>query len=196
MCCVIIHKPKGVPLDKELLQIRHKSNSDSWGFVVDGKIEMKNNTCFDNFWDKATWIIRAENEALIHFRTATSGQEKDQGDQPIFTNNSYFFLNGNLAGYFGKRLPDTVLYALDYIGKLKPNFLDDDTIKEKIMDDCLVNNAVMAFMDTKGRVFIFNKQRGVEERGLWFSNPRVGEYAGFGYSGVYPYKEGEKRYNI
>jgi hypothetical protein len=190
--CVIIYKPKGVIADKELLEIKFKSNNDSWGIVLNGVVE-KGTGDFNEFWQN---VRQRPYEMLIHFRTGTSGKDKSIGVQPLRTRNYWFFLNGNLSGYFGKDEPDTVLYARDYLDKLPDDFLENKEIRKKIEEDCLANNAVMAFMNCEGKVFILNESRGVWEKGVWFSNPRVGNYAGFGYSGVYSYKESEKRYNI
>lgn len=189
--CVIIYKPKGVIADKELLELRYKSNSDSWGVCVkapsDGLVVTRNSKNFD-------FIFNDNLDYLIHFRTATSGTEKDCGMQPIILDNgSAFFLNGNLTGYFGKKEPDTVLYAKEYLNKLPANFLENEEIVNKITEDAMASNSKMAFMDKNGKIYLINENEGVWEKGMWFSNPRLGDYAGFGFSGLYPYKEGEKR---
>jgi hypothetical protein len=138
-----------------------------------------------------------DTEFLIHFRTATSGKDKIVGSQPILLDNgSYFFLNGNLKDYFGKDEPDTVLYVREYLNKLPDNFLENKEIMAKITEDANINGAKMAFMDSNGKVYLINEEAGVWEKGMWFSNPRLGSYAGFGFSGIYPYKPGEKRYNL
>lgn len=194
MCCVIIFKPEGVIADKELLELRFKSNNDSWGIASGSDLFVGVDQSV--FWRElnASWI---KDSFLIHFRTATSGKEKDNGVQPItLKNDTRFFLNGNLKDYFGKDEPDTVLYAREYLDKLPDNFLENKEIMEKITEDAKINNAKMAFMDKKGKVYLINDEAGVWEKGIWFSNPRLGQYAGFGFSGIYPYKEGEKRYNL
>jgi len=202
--CTIILIPKGVEPDYNLIKQRYLSNSDSWGFS-----HIKNDNLnvvrgvggdFGSLRENLSQAVRDRGEngkdIVLHLRTATSGEKKDQGTQPIKVNGTAFFLNGNLKDYFGKRVPDTLLYATEYIAKLPKNFLENAQICEKIQQDAIINNAVMAFMDSKGQTHIMNQERGVWEEGMWFSNPRVGNYAGFGYSGVYQYKNGEKRYNI
>lgn len=198
--CTIIVIPAGVEPDYELIKLRYESNRDSWGlsYVKNGELAIVRRVGgdFDYLRQNISEAVRCGGSVVVHLRTATSGQEKDEGTQPIPVNGVAFFLNGNIKGYFGKHLPDTVLYAKDYIEKLPKGFLRKDYITNRIDQDATINNAVMVFMDEIGGIHIFNKQRGVWEKDMWFSNPRVGKYAGFGYSGVYPYKKGEKRYNI
>lgn len=196
MCCVIIYKPKGITADKELLELRFKSNNDSWGFALNGEAWIRD-TSFRDFWSQFLSSGANFDEVLIQFRTATSGKEKDCGKQPILIKNKcFFFLNGNLKDYFGKDEPDTVLYAREYLDKLPVNFLENKEIMKKITEDAKINGAKMAFMDSNGKVYLINDEAGIWEKGMWFSNPRLGSYAGFGFSGIYPYKNGEKRYNL
>lgn len=211
MCCVIIYKPNGIIADKELLELRFKSNNDSWGYCYSDYSEIDlmemalvthlSNKSFDVLWES---IKNLENKSvLLHLRTATSGKEKNIGKQPIVIKKGVldvkhisFFLNGNLKDYFGKDEPDTVLYAREYLDKLPVNFLENKEIMAKITEDAKINGAKMAFMDSNGKVYLINEEAGIWEKGMWFSNPRLGSYAGFGFSGIYPYKNGEKRYNL
>lgn len=198
--CTIIVIPAGVQPDYELIKLRYQSNSDSWGFshIKNGTLDIVRRVGgdFDYLRQNLSEAVKSGGTIVVHLRTATSGEDKDQGAQPIPVNGTAFFLNGNLKEFFGKTLPDTVMYCQDYISKLPANFLEMWYCTEKIEEDAKINNAVMVFMDGKGDIHIFNKERGVWEKDMWFSNPRVGKYAGFGYSGVYKYKNGEKRYNV
>lgn len=179
------------------MELRFKSNNDSWGFVLGGLGDFYPTKYCDEFFDYYDDILTHPGDVLIHFRTATSGKDKDNGVQPIkLKNGSFFFLNGNLKDCFGKDEPDTVLYAREYLDKLPENFLENKEIMEKITEDAKINGAKMAFMGSNGKVYLINEEAGVWEKGMWFSNPRLGKYAGFGFSGIYPYKPGEKRYNL
>lgn len=170
--------------DKELLKIRHKANSDSWGICigVDYYGEKKfikfssSKYPIDWMWSAYDLWDGDNNEVLIHFRTATSGTEKDKGIQPIIFNDIAIFHNGNFPEYFGNKETDTVLWTKDNPDPL--NHL------EEIEKYCEGNNSKMAFMDENGRVYLINKKEWVEEKGMWFSNERVGNYGGFGYSGI------------
>lgn len=139
-----------------------------------------------DFFQEYAKIKEEKKEILIHFRTATSGKEKDKGIQPIETNNLAVFHNGNFPEYFGKKETDTTLWV-----KANPEPLKH---LEEIEKYCQGNGSRMAFMDGRGKVYLINEKAGIWEKGMWFSNNRVGNYAGFGYSGVNYYKNNEKRY--
>ena len=106
-------------MDKELLRIRHKSNSDSWGFSYlhkglygDREIKcVRGNGDFEEFWKKFEVSGIKARDILIHFRTGTSGTKKTEGIQPILVCGVAILHNGNFPEYFGKKETDTVLWA-------------------------------------------------------------------------------------
>ncbi len=190
MCCIIF-KPENVELDKELLEIRHKANSDSWGYTVLGKNGLdicKWKKEFDFRW------IPHKQKMVIHFRTGTSGTKKDEGDQPIMINDVAVFHNGNFPDYAGKAETDTVLFCQDIIARLSRYFYRDILTMQALDAYAKSNHSKLVFMFDTGKVAILNQEEGVWEKGMWFSNPRVDDYAGFGFSGLYPYREQEIRY--
>ncbi len=173
--CVIAVKPKGTVISKSTLECCFESNSDGAGFVVrrnSNLIAEKGFFTFDAFWDA---YERYEREvAVIHFRIKTHGNKDADMCHPFkITDKLYVAHNGiiDISTEDDKTKSDTWHFN-ELV--LKPELAVDPSPLYRSSFQFLLGSTIghskLAFLDSRGKTVIINKEKGTMEGDVWYSN--------------------------
>lgn len=191
--CIIIHKPAGITLPRDIYEECANCNDDGMGFACahDGQLEVvKGLFKFDEFYDRIKEL--EQNEMIIHFRIASAGMVINQKMCHPFESDTkttfetedhkplYKFAivhNGRIEWPVIKDTSDTYSFVQQLLGPLferDPFFLDQPS-GLKLLEKAMVTKNKLAIMrwdeeEKVGKVFIINKTAGNENHGCWFSN--------------------------
>lgn len=191
--CIIIHKPVGVTLSRDIYEECANCNDDGMGFACahDGQLEVvKGLFKFDEFYARIKAL--EQHEMIIHFRIASAGMVINQAMCHPFETDSkttfqtadnkpaYRFAivhNGRIEWPVEKDTSDTYSFVkrlLDPMFERDPYFLDQPT-GVKLLEKAILpkNKLVIMRWDEEekvGNVYIINKSAGNEAHGCWFSN--------------------------
>ena len=199
--CIIIVKPKGKTIEKELLHYCWKKNNDGGGFAYaeNNKIKIyKELEDFEKFWSLYESHVKnpkARNDktktreelynVLIHFRIGTSGEVNKTNIHPFLVNDTYAFAHNGIITSID--IPVKSVFSDTYVFNEILRDMPLHWIKNQ-SQRILVKNFIglgskLAFIDKKGNYRIMREDKGdwdTEDTGCWFSN--LG-YKGWAYWG-------------
>ena len=188
--CLIIHKPKEVQVDLDLLHSASQYNPHGYGIMAltgPQKISIHRHHCtnFDEL--RRAYLQVAKYECVIHLRLCTRGNITKTNTHPFrVTKSIYMAHNGTLNIHC--RLPgrsDSWHIVNDYLTPLlqqNPKILHNEIFQQYIAAKIGPNNRLV-FMDAQQRkTIIINQQLGVEYQDLWLSNAKWFDSARFGVS--------------
>ncbi len=187
--CVIVYKPKGAKLDKDIIRKCWERNKDGAGYI--GKnpdneewMTAKGIMNFDEFCEMTEGLWQEESEAVFHFRIKSKGSiceilthpfdfspDTPEGEDPDETSQRMLFHNGTvrfLADYAmpGMNNSDTSMLAEAI---LKP--LDDVNVDRLLTHMANEGHGrFVTFIDGKVNLYTDNESKWVN--GVWFSNLR------------------------
>jgi predicted glutamine amidotransferase len=192
--CIAIHKPKGLILEKTILNTCFKNNSDGMGymFVKDGKIVIKKELKdFEKFWNMYEEDQKENlnsSDFVVHFRSATSGEINEENCHPFIVNEELAFCHNGVLSVkiVDEKFSDTVHFNNDILKKLPKDWLKFEGIVELV--EKYIESSKMVFLTNNGDVFILNKTSGVVDGGIWYSNE--------GYKYIYVYRFADKTYKM
>jgi len=176
--CIIVAKPRGKAIKKEIYENCFANNPDGAGFIVrerSGELLMKKGFFkFQDFWE--AFQEHQSKQAIIHFRIKTHGDLSEENCHPFWVkeNELAFAHNGviSISSENNLKMSDTWHFntkVLQHLHeKLGPNFIADPVIQELITS--YISWSKLAFLNTEGNMLIFNKSKGDEEDGVWYSN--------------------------
>lgn len=176
--CLIISAPTGKQIPLELLQDASDRNSDGWGVMYhDGReIVVEKAPKAD---PEAIYELTRYNPhpTVVHLRMTTHGDNSHANTHPfeITPKRLYMMHNGviNVDVPFGSRKSDTRVVAEDYIKPLvgnKPGRLQNPGLQRFIQNLIGDSSNRLVFLDDTGKLTYFNKELGLEWKGLWCSN--------------------------
>ena len=181
--CVIIHRPVGAVIPARLLKWASLDNPDGYGLMYhDGQsIVTEKNACGD-YQELADLLEPLETEVLVHLRLATVGEVSWENTHPIevLPEELYLMHNGTfdrIENSRGRR-SDTRIFVEDHLRKVvrNPHDLERASV-QRLITHFAGHNSVIVFLDGNGRMTFFNKDLGMNWKGLWLSN----RYTLFGY---------------
>ena len=188
--CLIIHQPKGVRVNLDLLHSASQYNPHGFGlmaFTGPQKISIHrhHSTNFDEL--RRAYLQLAKHECVIHLRFCTRGNITRTNTHPFrVTKSIYMAHNGTLNIHC--RLPgrsDSWHIVNDYLTPLlqrTPKILHNEVFQQHLAAKIGPNNRLV-FMDAQQKkTIIINHQLGVEYQGLWLSNTKRFDAASFGLS--------------
>lgn len=197
--CIAIYKTKGGKISQDRLAEASLANPDGFGVLfrdmADGSLwSLKTIEPIDDLF---TDDIKANQELILHFRTASSGAIGQKYCHPIFVNKDLAFVqNGNYPelaeGNDDKT--DVQRFNEQVLQKLPKDFLHIFETRLALEKYNRESFSKMIFMDARGRVDLINEQAGEWRDGCWYSNGGIENYTGYGYSGAYYYQAGEIRH--
>ncbi|MCD7740503.1 MAG: hypothetical protein LUH11_04055 [Candidatus Gastranaerophilales bacterium] len=174
--CIAIVKPQGTTISDKYLENCFENNNDGAGIAYskDGKLFI-----IKGIFDEAKFIkiVRnaeklAQGDMLIHCRISTSGLTDKNNCHPHIVNNNLVMIhNGILNIEVPKNsiVSDTVIFIENYLKYLKKDFVKDNAIM-KLIETFIGKSNKFAFLNNNGESFICNKDAGIIENGIWYSN--------------------------
>lgn len=175
--CLIVSAPKGNMIPFELLEDATLRNDDGWGVMWhDGnRIQVHKDPKPSA---QAIYDLTKNNphQTLVHLRMTTHGDNSHENTHPfeIIENRLYMMHNGIISVDAPRHLKrsDTRVVVEDYLKPLvtKPGRLHNPGIRNFIQNLIGTSSNRLAFLDEQGNVTFFNKNLGMEWKGLWCSN--------------------------
>lgn len=175
--CLIVSAPKGNQIPFELLQDATKRNDDGWGVMWhDGKqihVHKDPKPSAQAIYDLTK---NNPHQTLVHLRMTTHGDNSHENTHPfeIIPKRLYMMHNGVIDVDAPRHLKrsDTRIVVEDYLKPMitKPGHLNNPGLKNFIQQMIGTSSNRLAFLDEHGKVTYFNKNLGLEWRGLWCSN--------------------------
>ena len=175
--CLIVSAPKGSMIPKELLVDATHKNSDGWGVMYfDGNQIVTEKSPKPDA--DAIYELTKDNpyETIVHLRMTTHGGNTMANTHPfeVTPQRLYMMHNGivNIDGTCSKR-SDTRVMVEDIIQPLvrnKPGRIRDTGVANVIQHMIGRSSNRLVFLDDTGRLTYFNKNLGLEWKGLWCSN--------------------------
>ena len=190
--CVIIHRPVGAVIPARLLKWASLANPDGYGVMYhDGQKIVTEKNAYGDYQELAGLLEPLETEVVVHLRLATAGEVSWENTHPfeVLPERLYLMHNGTfdrIESPRGRR-SDTCIFVEDHLRKVvrNPHDLERASVQQ-LITDFAGNGSVIVFLDGQGRMIFFNKDLGMNWKGLWFSNRYTlsGYGANHGYSGV------------
>lgn len=175
--CLIVSAPKGSMIPKELLVDATRKNPDGWGVMYfDGNQIITEKSPKPDA--EAIYDLTKDNpyETLVHLRMTTHGGNTMDNTHPfeVSPGRLYMMHNGivEIDGTCSKR-SDTRVMVEDIIKPLvrnKPGRIRDTGVANVIQHMIGRSSNRLVFLDDTGRLTYFNKNLGLEWKGLWCSN--------------------------
>ena len=175
--CILVHQPAGTTISEAMLKDFFDHNPDGFGamFSVDNKIEVIKTLACEEEVIKIYNEHVAGKEAIIHFRMKTHGDIDLNNCHPYrVTDDIWLAHNGILSegNPVDKTKSDTWHY-IEYILRpaltAQPELLDNQDFIE-YLGSMIGSSNKFGLLRNDGKVFIVNKEDGVEHEGLWLSN--------------------------
>jgi glutamine amidotransferase len=181
--CIIVYKPAGEVLDKNILDNCQAHNPDGQGYAyaLEGKIhiykEVKDYQKLYNHYKKNIIDKKLEKKLAVlwHFRIKTHGEINEANCHPFKIgdgNNMAFCHNGtlhNIKADKDKEKSDTVLFRDKILNHLPKNWIHNPGLVT-LMANFVSTNNKLAFLLKDGQVRIVNMTAGEMNEGIWYSN--------------------------
>jgi hypothetical protein len=178
--CLILHKPAGASVPRELIDAAAAFNRDGWGlmgYAADGGLLLERHSEVDAVHIARRLRSLREAELCLHLRLRTRGGEAPENLHPLKVSDRFQLMhNGTLK--FAARVPgrsDSWHFAVDVLRPLAvnwPDLLGHPSFLALVEAGLTPENKVVV-LDTEARQLIFyNRQHGAEFEGLWLSSTR------------------------
>ncbi len=199
--CIAIHKPAGKILPRSTYENCFKSNKDGAGFAfAEGGViqSFKGFFDFDEFYE--AYKPHEHRECIVHFRIATAGRTDADNCHPWLVPKGHggftfaIIHNGILSYRSSDEKSDTGHFVDEILGvqlKRDPWFLDDRPgvfLTEKFLG--IGNKFVVLRSD--GKVYVLNREAGITDDGVWYSNAT---FRGYKFGGPWPDYDDEDLYS-
>lgn len=173
--CLLICKAANKKVCKEDMLRAWKANSNGAGigYAKNNKLYLdKGYFEFDEFWQSV--VKNMELPMIIHFRLASAGIISKDNCHPFKVGTSLLMAhNGTIHIPTDGVKSDTAMLA-ELLSLFKPQCGINTFLKTQsgswIMEKFISFWDKVAFLEPNGEFIIFNKTRGVEEEGVWYSN--------------------------
>lgn len=178
--CVIVHKPAGQRIPRELIDAAAALNRDGWGlmgFDAKGELLIERHAQVDaGHIDQRLRGLR-DAELCLHLRLRTRGSDATDNTHPIKVSDRFHLMhNGTLR--FKTRIPDrsdSWHFAVDLLRPLAANWpgvLSHPSFLAIVEAGLTPENKVV-LLDAQARQLVFfNRHHGAEFEGLWLSSTR------------------------
>lgn len=177
--CLIISAPKGNQIPLELLEDATDRNNDGWGVMWhDGKKIISEKSHRPDA--AAIYELTRNNphQTVVHLRMTTHGDNTHANTHPfeVIPNRLLMMHNGvvDVDVPFGSKKSDTRVMVEDYIKPLVGNRPEEIRKNRGLRNfiQSLIGNSSnrLVFLDDRGDLTYFNKDLGLDWKGLWCSN--------------------------
>ena len=186
--CVIISKPKGVELSPEDVQKAYDGNKDGFGYMYfdpkEGRVIADKGINFTT--DKMKSIVAGltDYDAVFHFRIKTVGPIQTSNCHPFKvvhgSHKLYMMHNGTIRNIrkVGNKT-DSEAFArliLQPFVRGSKNPIDSvikNPALQELCENYISDISKLVFMDDTGAIHYYNKSKGEEVDGCWYSNRRA-----------------------
>ena len=175
MCIAILQK-KDSPLTSDQLTNCWRSNNDGVGysFIKDNRLQSKHFLEFYSFENEYKTDYAAEGKKskfMVHFRYATHGTVDLQNVHPFKVNEDLHFCHNGIIDnvQISKKVSDTRIFNRNILQRYHHNFLKDSKLMKKIKRKYL-KGSKLVFLNQNNEHHIVNEDRGMWNKGIWFSN--------------------------
>ena len=191
MCLIISGKGKNIPF--AILEDASAKNQDGWGLMYhnDGKIITIKSPKEDA---DAIYEItkKLDHDVIVHLRMTTHGGNTMENTHPfeVVKDRLYMMHNGivSVPACPERKRSDTRIMVDEYLKPLitDPAGIDNKGIQNFIQSLIGTSSNRLVFLDDTGKTTYFNKNLGLEWKGLWCSNTYAwtlhteGKSTGFG----------------
>ena len=176
--CIAIVKPKGINILEEHLYNGWLINDDGAGFACitnEGDFFIHKSMTWEGFIDvykNAVKDFGDTSDFLIHFRITSKGDTTLSNCHPFIVDEDRVIIhNGtmyNIAIDKDDPRSDTKVFAEDWLSQL-PAAWEDNAVLRVMIEDFIGASKIALLHRTKG-VTIFNADKGVWDKGIWYSN--------------------------
>jgi hypothetical protein len=178
--CLILHKPAGATVPRELVEAAAAFNRDGWGlmgFLADGSPLIERHPVVDA--ERIDRRLRglSDAELCVHLRLRTRGSSDPDNGHPIKVSEHFHLMhNGTLR--LKARVPgrsDSWHFAVDLLRPLAEKWPDAISHPSflALVEAGLTPDNKAVLLDTRARQFVFfNRHHGAEFEGLWLSSTR------------------------
>lgn len=169
--CIAIAKPKGKTITKERLETCFKNNPDGCGFayINGGNLYIEKFMEFEDFY-KSYSTHEHDSNMLIHFRIATHGGVNLENCHPFKLNDRMALIhNGVLTGYGDRNSKSDTRDFIDKIlSKISWKMWKNEAFRTLVGE--AIGSSKFGVLDISGDMFIINKELGVVDDDVWYSN--------------------------
>lgn len=176
--CLIISAPKGSMIPREVLADATHKNADGWGVMYhDGRKIVSEKSHLPDV--DAIYDLTKNNphETVVHLRMTTHGGNTMDNTHPfeVVPNRLLMMHNGvvDVDVPWGSKKSDTRVMVEDYIKPLvgkDPSNISNRGLRNFIQSLIGNNSNRLVFLDDAGKLTYFNKDLGIEWKGMWCSN--------------------------
>jgi hypothetical protein len=178
--CLIVHKPAGAQVPRELIEAATAFNRDGWGLMgllPDGTPLVERHAQVDAAAIERRLQALREAELCLHLRLRTRGSDAPENGHPIKVSERFHLMhNGTLRTR--TRVPgrsDSWHFAVDLLRPLAQNWPDalrhDSFVA--LVEAGLTPENKLVLLDAQARALVFfNRRHGAEFEGLWLSSTR------------------------
>lgn len=167
--CQIIVKPEGKKFNMDYLDVAQGWNEDGYGvsWWENGALETFTTMNYDRF--KTILVTLDEVPAVAHMRNTTRGITCIDNNHPFDIPSGKMFHNGTIYGLTSTNVVGSDTEALaQLITDCDYNFIEDLLpLIQQIVGKTLNK---LVFFEDNGRITFVNKDLGMEEDGIWYSN--------------------------
>lgn len=175
--CIIVVKPAGKTVSREILETCFENNDDGAGymFACEGKTLIKKGFfTFDDFWacwEKTRRIIGDNCPVVFHFRISTGGNLDKTNCHPHRISKDLAFVHNGILFSVKKdsRVSDTIIYRDRYLRDFTGAMLAKRGLLDLVARDIGEHNKFV-FLNGRGEYAICNESSGVWVEGIWYSN--------------------------
>src|SRR5581483_6574348 len=178
--CLILHKPAGERVPRELIDAAAAFNRDGWGlmgFAPGGELLIERHPEVDARAIERRLRGLREAELCLHLRLRTRGSGAAENGHPIKVSDRFHLMhNGTLRTR--TRVPgrsDSWHFAVDLLRPLAANWpdaLSHDSFIALVEAGLTAENKLVLLDAGARRLVFFNHRHGVEFEGLWLSSTR------------------------
>jgi hypothetical protein len=191
--CVIVYKPAGKTIGRDILKLCWDKNPDGGGlmYALNGRLKIIRGMMdwgkYEEILDDKIGDMIESVPMIFHFRIATHGSVKPANCHPFVVNKGIAMAHNGVLTCVdvpkNEDVSDTEMFIRSFLGPLSSRMtggLKIDDLKNDALNTMIqktISGNKLAFMDKRGEVAIINESMGMwgsagddGYEGVWFSN--------------------------
>lgn len=179
--CVIVWKPKDKVLPESTFRKCWTRNPDGGGFMLARGGKLRVYKPFFKLEDMVRTfyrIVKPEDVAVVHFRIRTSGTNAATGCHPHWVSDGVAVVHNGILPISSDKHPewsDTMAFTNLVLKKLPIGWEESGSL-HWLIEQALGSGNKLCLLRADGATYIFNRDKGTDRDGLWFSNTHWDSY--------------------